>query len=405
MSQQKSYSMMFLEDRAVSFDATKQEEIEEIIFDYSKESYFVFKDALGEDVKVLKKLTFDPKRCDLVGRDEPPCTKCIDSCEYSALIFDKSAKTLGINHSACVFCAKCVGACPTGALQSSKFGFDSFCAVLEAAKGSILLFAQEADLLKIKAPLPTNTLIVIVEEYSFLNELYLCIAAFKSGGKIAFVDKDGLPCELINAIEAANFVTGAVTGKNALFFLNNTLEPDFFEPISIRLENLGLRGAFSACVKAYGSFYDATLSGSLSMTACVKVLDNCTVCMGCAFVCKSGAFKADEAEGALKLNSSLCTACGYCESVCPEKSIVVNKGSLGLRESDFEFKTVAKDELFYCVECGKPFATKKAIEKITAVFAPLTWDADKQRTLFCCKDCKPKVMLNKSLQKYAEAAR
>jgi DNA-directed RNA polymerase subunit RPC12/RpoP len=61
---------------------------------------------------------------------------------------------------------------------------------------------------------------------------------------------------------------------------------------------------------------------------------------------------------------------------------------------------MAKDELFACSECGKEFATKKSIEKIAAIMTPLFGADDvKIKTLYCCSDCKPKVMFKAHMEK------
>jgi transcription initiation factor IIE alpha subunit len=60
---------------------------------------------------------------------------------------------------------------------------------------------------------------------------------------------------------------------------------------------------------------------------------------------------------------------------------------------------MAKDELFTCLECGMPFATVKAVEKIAAVMTPLFGnDEVKLRTLYCCAACKPKVMFKAHME-------
>jgi DNA-directed RNA polymerase subunit RPC12/RpoP len=59
---------------------------------------------------------------------------------------------------------------------------------------------------------------------------------------------------------------------------------------------------------------------------------------------------------------------------------------------------MAKDELFACTECGKQFATVKAVQKIAAIMTPLFGADDiKVKTLYCCADCKPKVMFQSHL--------
>lgn len=398
-----SYASMFLQERSAACSAQKQAIIEDIIFDYSKESSYTVKNVSGEEQKVVRNITFNPSICDLHAKEEPPCTKCIDSCEYSALMFDKNAKSLVINHALCVSCGKCSGACPTGAMQSAKFGFDAFVAILQSAEESTVLFAKEGDLPRIAGALPDDTVIVCVDEYAIFNELHLTIAALKSGGRAAFASKALLPMELIKSVEISNLIVSAKRGRNAVFFLDEE-PPSFFAPLDARLENMSIRAAFGEVLKKSGEPCGGkTLNTGSDMVATVEVDKSCTLCMGCVFVCKSGAFLADEKDGALKLNSSLCTACGYCQGVCPEKSITVNKGFLSLKQEDCAYKVAAVDELFCCAECGKPFATKKAIDKVSNVFASLLWDEQKKKTLFCCSTCKPKVMLRDRLAKRAEA--
>jgi ferredoxin len=266
------------------------------------------------------------------------------------------------------------------------------------------LIAKECDLQVLNGKLPDDTLIVCVDNYSTLSELYLTIMALKTGGKLYFVDDSLLPEETKKSIIIANSFTQELFACDGMGFLNSSCESmSSFERVEKRVENLSLRTAFSECIKATDRLTQNLFATTSNMFATVSVDDRCTACMGCAFVCKSSAFVASEEQGALLLNASLCTACGFCESVCPEKSISVTKNQISLKAEDFTHKVVAKDELFYCVECGKAFATKKAIEKVAGVFATLFMEEHKKRTLFCCADCKPKIMLQDMINQNAEA--
>lgn len=70
----------------------------------------------------------------------------------------------------------------------------------------------------------------------------------------------------------------------------------------------------------------------------------------------------------------------------------------------FEPVRLAQDEPFCCVECGKPFATQKSVMKIAAMLEPLFMaDPIKARTLRCCAECKPKVMLQAHIGRYKSA--
>ena len=60
---------------------------------------------------------------------------------------------------------------------------------------------------------------------------------------------------------------------------------------------------------------------------------------------------------------------------------------------------LAKDELFKCIECGKEFATTKAVTKIADMMgAHFSSEPEKMKTLFCCGDCKAKIMIKKQIE-------
>ena len=79
-------------------------------------------------------------------------------------------------------------------------------------------------------------------------------------------------------------------------------------------------------------------------------------------------------------------------------TIKLNVGKVELEPKFFTYNELAKDELFKCIECGKEFATKKAVEKIATIMAPrFASQPDKIKTLYCCADCKAKIMVRAQL--------
>ena len=107
------------------------------------------------------------------------------------------------------------------------------------------------------------------------------------------------------------------------------------------------------------------------------------------------ALQADATDNTLRLNPSLCTSCGYCEVSCPEADcLTIERDVIHLEPTWFKENILAQDTLFACVECGKEFATTKSIEKIAAMMGPIfSSDPVKERSLYCCADCKPKIMM------------
>ena len=81
-------------------------------------------------------------------------------------------------------------------------------------------------------------------------------------------------------------------------------------------------------------------------------------------------------------------------SCAESQTISLKKGKMHINTEFFKPKELARDELFACVECGKEFATKKAVEKIASILSPaFSGDEKKLRTLYCCAECKAKLMI------------
>ena len=123
--------------------------------------------------------------------------------------------------------------------------------------------------------------------------------------------------------------------------------------------------------------------------------DTCTLCLVCVGACNVGALVADASDNTLRINPSICTACGYCEVSCPETNcLTIKQDIIELKPTWFKESVLAQDKLFACVECGVEFATTKAIEKIASKMATIfASDPVKVRSLYCCANCKPKIMM------------
>jgi ferredoxin len=125
----------------------------------------------------------------------------------------------------------------------------------------------------------------------------------------------------------------------------------------------------------------------------------CTLCLACVGGCRLGALTARSADNSLRFIPSLCTACGSCLRICPEVGcLYLEKGTLALAPPFFQANAIARDELMECTQCGKPFAPKKSIDKIVAIMGPIfAGDPVKMKTLYCCSDCKARIMIERQL--------
>lgn len=346
----------------------------------------------------IKSLLFNETQCDYAAKDSPACRACLDSCEYSALVEDTTAKTIHLRMSDCTECGSCISVCPSGAIQNSRFSVAGLISALETSEGYGVLVATDADLMKLSSTLYPETAILSVPNYTLFNELYLSLLVLKSGGDVYFPDLTTLPVSTQVAISNVNRIFERFGGDVIGDIISASRHTKRFTPLARRLDNLPLRMAVSEGMASLKGYSNNVYTLPNSLFSDLHVDDKCTLCMGCAYVCKSGAFQAQPENKSLTLNPALCTGCGHCESICPEHSITLAPGRFREEESYVTFSAVAKDEVFCCVECGKPFATEKAIAKVAGMFASLMWDDVKTRTLYCCGECKPKLMLKEHFE-------
>ena len=122
--------------------------------------------------------------------------------------------------------------------------------------------------------------------------------------------------------------------------------------------------------------------------------NSCTLCLSCVGACNTGALFADNSDNSIKYNASICTTCGYCVASCAEKdTIKLKTGEIKLQKDYFSYKILVKDELFKCIECGKEFAPSKAVMRVANIMSDKISDPLMQKTLYCCANCKAKLMI------------
>ncbi len=210
-----------------------------------------------------------------------------------------------------------------------------------------------------------------------LNEIYR--RRYSSGA--VFVAEN--PDELSSALEKADFVPES----------RNEITNQMYEK---KREIFSNRLKFLVCDRDLGVYR----TGELIHYGRVRVdADKCTLCMSCAGGCNVSALVPNAADNTLRFRPYACTSCGYCELLCPEECLELEDDLLELNPEWFKEQVLAKDELFRCIECGKPFAPAKSIKKIAEMMIPIFGEDDPRvRTLYCCPDCKPKVMFKHHLE-------
>lgn len=360
-------------------------------------------------------ISYDPSICQYHERRVEVCGKCAEVCPTVAILKEDETKHLVFSHIDCHGCGGCISVCPSGALDYTQMPRISFAHISPYFKESIaLIIPQKMDLKTIDINLKEGVLPLMIAGEKFLHEAHFLNLLQTSGNPVVFYT-DFISKGTGDVIRMLNEIFERKYHKKAIYVCENSeqLEEAFknIESLNeckygINEEDLRKREIFSARLAHLVGDEDLGIvkTGEHVHYGTIAINeDKCTLCLSCVGACNVRALTAHPEDNSLRFNPSICTNCGYCEVTCPEKECLsVIKDELSLKPSWFTQTIMAKDELFACTECGKQFATVKAVQKIAALMSPMFGaDSVKTKTLYCCADCKPKVMFKSHLESNA----
>jgi MinD superfamily P-loop ATPase len=357
--------------------------------------------------------TYDKSICQYDGRREVICSKCEEVCPTVAITKDDKTKTLTFSQIDCHGCGGCISVCPSGALEYAPMNRESIFEMSKFYKQTHpLIVPEKMKISELEVSIKENVLPFAIEGEKFLDESSFLTILQMSGSQVIFYS-DFLSKGSKDAIRIVNDIYQKKYEKDAILVAMNEDElKDALEKVSFiensyfnfNQDSLKKREIFSHRLQKLVGEDNLGVVKTGEHVHYGKVLVNestCTLCLVCVGSCNVGALVADAKDNTLRLNPSLCTSCGYCEVSCPEKDcLTIERDIIELQASWFKDSVLAQDTLFACVECGKEFATTKAIEKIAALMGPIfSVDPVKERSLYCCADCKPKIMMQSYFDK------
>ncbi|SFZ98921.1 Iron-sulfur cluster-binding protein [hydrothermal vent metagenome] len=356
----------------------------------------------------FRKMTvYDKTICQYHERREEICSKCEEVCPTVAIVKHDETKTLEFSQIDCHGCGGCISVCPSGALDYAPSNRDSISEISKEIRGHIpLIIPRNMNIENLNIELKENVLPLAVEGEKFLHEGTFLTLAQESGSQIVFYS-DFISKGSRDSIDILNQIYQKKYGVDAVIIAMNETElkealevVNFVENSRYTFNESGAKKREIFAIRLRNIVGEDDLgvvtTGEHVHYGRVRVNeDKCTLCLVCVGACNVDALIANTEDNTLRINSSVCTMCGYCEVSCPEADCLdIVKDVIELKPSWFKEEVLAKDTLFECVECGKPFATTKAISKIAEMMAPIfAVDPIKERTLYCCADCKPKIMM------------
>ena len=401
-------------DQIVWFDAKEEGLKQSGTYDPNKISIQEVVSILRTNIKnynYKKYITYNASYCQYHERREETCAKCVEVCPTTAITKIDQLKHLEFSNIDCVGCGGCVSVCPTAAIDYAMFNKDSIYDVSYFYTDTHpLIIPSKMDIENLIVDLKEDVLPLCIEGEKFLDEASFITLTQMSGSQVIFYS-DFLSKGTSDSIDILNAIYQKKYGKDAVLVAQNVEQLEeviskvsFVEnsKFNTNQKNQRKRETFSFRLQHLVANDDLGVVKTKEHIHYSKVQvneSNCTLCLSCVGACNVDALVADPRDNTLRINPSLCTSCGYCEVSCPEKDcLTIKRDEIELNPMWFKEQILAKDTLFACVECGKEFATTKAVEKIANMMAPVfASNPTKQRTLYCCEDCKAKLMIKQGL--------
>lgn len=384
---------------------------------------FEITDYVGEFEKPVY-VTYDAEICAHSRNRIVGCTNCLDACPAGAI--SDEGDTVAIDPGICGGCGSCSASCPTGAVSYTYPRRQDLIARIQTLVSTylgaggvrpVLLFhdgQRSAELIAAMARfgrgLPANVLPVSVHAVTELGHDALA-AAFVAGVEqiVALVDPgradEVLPLETQGDL-IASILAGVGYGDGRVSILIEA-DPDSAET---QLHDLAVLAPLPASgFSAVGGKRDIARAaiGRLQETAperpdilalpdgapygrIVVDQDKCTLCLSCVGACPTGAILDNPDKPQLRFQENACVQCGICRNTCPESAISLEP-RLDFTPAALSQVVLYEEEPFNCVRCGKPFGTKKTVDRVIERLQDKHWMFKSPETvdlIRMCEDCR-----------------
>ncbi|MBI2539755.1 MAG: 4Fe-4S dicluster domain-containing protein [Deltaproteobacteria bacterium] len=390
----------------------------------------------GDFLKPVQ-VTYNTEVCAGGSAEQEACGVCITACPYEAISRDpENHLRMKVDHMACEGCGACVSACPTSALRftepSPQDLYARLAALLAPSSGksdgeawTILFHCGEQGKRALEAagrkPIPYAATVLPVEvpclryvsEANMLEAFRLGAAGVallgcescQHGERELLYQKSDLSRLVLDAFalgsERLRLFT-ADTGMEAEAIGALSSFANALKPAPIRWDGRPMReqGNREVIAGAIATFIEQTgreagqrsLEPSQPFAFADVEESGCTMCRSCVNVCPVHAFRLEESASSLQFKHISCIGCGLCETVCPEKVISL-KRAIYLERDALDYQTVAQDSMVSCLQCGKPYINRKALEAVEARVLSLgslldTFSGSRRGLLRMCPNCR-----------------
>lgn len=362
---------------------------------------------------------YDPAICAHGRSGIQACTRCLDTCPADAISSLLDLERIEVDPHLCQGKGICASVCPTGAI---RYLYPSLKDQLERVRHGLRAFREAGGrdpvlLLHVDSVAPeapaANVIPFPLEGLPSVGiEFWLTALAYGARG-VWLYRHATMPARVADGLdEQRRFAAALLAGLGGSAEAIAWVGPGDAALASGRREGLmpelapatfgGLGGkrtvlfmAIDHLTQALGAPADPVALPAGAPLGRIHVdPERCTLCMGCVGVCPAKALSDGGDQPQLLFYEQNCVQCGLCEQACPERAITREARLLPDPAVRGQKTLLHEEAVFHCVRCGKPFATQKMIDRITAKLAGhhMFQDAESIRRLQMCDDCRVRDM-------------
>jgi ferredoxin len=352
------------------------------------------------------------------------CTRCIDGCPTAAI--RSLGDSIEVNANLCQGAGSCATACPTGAIS---YGYPRLSDTLrrmqlllqgyrEAGGSDAVLLFHDADagraaVRRLAAQLPERVIPVELEELGSVGMDGWLAALACGAASVVLLVTPSLPASVLRALTLQSEVAGQILAgmgyPATALQLCQAQDAGLAELLGAAPGTAGRPFASFAALDEKRTVIRLAVEHLhaqaprprplVSLPAGAPfgevLLDStrCTLCMACVSQCPGRALEAGDDRPQLIFIEANCVQCGLCCRTCPEDAIAATPRYLYDSQQRNRRRVLNEEEPFLCVSCGKPFATRRMIDRITAQMrGHAMFQGAALERLRMCEDCRVKAM-------------
>lgn len=374
-----------------------------------------------------KYFDYDPAIC-VHGRSGlTACTRCLEACPSAAIV--SLGERISVDSRLCQGAGSCATVCPSGAI---RYTYPSLADMLErlrvlmstyrahgGTQTQILLHDAEqgkALMARLAAALPQYCIPVELEELGSAGlEVWLSSLAY-GAAEVVLLAMPGMPRSVITALQeqlriAHDLMQGMGYQVQALRLLRHQDDASTLSALNapgcsprsiVPAEFSGLNDKRTMIRFAVDHLHKqaphpralTNLPAGSPFGEVWLAAERCTLCMACVSQCPTGALVAGTETPELKFIEQNCVQCGLCARSCPEDAIGPSPRYLHDAQHRRALRVLKAEDAFCCIRCGKPFASRGIIERMTSKLRHhRMFQGESLMRIQMCEDCRVKDMI------------